>query len=102
MLALDITDDNRVGTEDVVLLIRFLSAGPGSLLPQPERAKLLARLESLIPAEVMNSRLDLDGNRRMDTADFRVMMRYLAGLRGQALGEGVRQEQVEALFQPNR
>ena len=98
LLDLDVTEDERLGTEDVISLIRFVSAGPDSLLPRPDRAKLQARLDKLIPADVVDLRLDLDGNRRMEVTDFRILLRYLAGLRGQALGESVRQQQVEELF----
>ena len=102
--ALDITDDNRVGTEDVVLLLRFLNAGPDSLLQQPDRAEVQQRLESLLPEEedVVDLRLDLDGNSLVETIDVRFLLRYLAGLRGLALGENVQPEHVEAVFPPNR
>ena len=99
---LDITDDNRVGTEDVIALIRFVGAGPDS--PSSLEAGLQQRLESLFPEEedVVDLRLDLNGDGLVEPTDVRFLLRYLAGLRGSALGEGVRQRQVEAVFQPNR
>ena len=97
---LDVTEDGRLGTEDVISLIRFVSTGQDE--PSPLGAVLQARLDKLIPEDVVDLRLDLDGNGKMETADFRILLRYLAGLRGRALGEGVRREQVEALFAANR
>ena len=97
LLDLDVTEDERLGTEDVISLIRFVSAGRDD--PLSLGAAQQARLKSLIPDDVVDLRLDLDGNGRMEAADFRILLRYLAGLRDSALGEGVRPEQVEALFQ---
>ena len=99
---LDVDEDDRVGTEDVIALIRFVGAGPDS--PSSLEAGLQQRLESLFPEEedVVDLRLDLNGDGLVEPTDVRFLLRYLAGLRGSALGEGVRQRQVEAVFQPNR
>ena len=98
---LDVDEDDRVGAEDVVLLLRFLSAGPDS--PSSLEAGLQQRLESLLPEEdVVDLRLDLDGNSLVEPTDVRFLLRYLAGLRGLALGENVQPEHVEAVFPPNR
>ena len=100
--ALDVDEDGRVGAEDIILIMKFMNGGRDE--PPRQGTAQQARLQRLIAADVdvVDLRLDLDGNGRMEAADFRVMMRYLAGLRGRALGEGVRQEHVEALFRPNR
>ena len=98
---LDVTGDGRVGKEDIILLMRFVGVGSDSLSQRADAAEVQARLESLLPMDVVDLRLDLDGNGRISTADLRFLLRYLAGLRGAALGEGVEQEQVEAVFQPN-
>ena len=97
-LDLDVTEDDSVGTEDVILLIQFMSAGRSGILP----LALEQRLEDLMPPDVVDLRLDLDGNNTVDMTDLRIILRHLAGLRGAALGEGVQQEQVEALFQPQQ
>ena len=99
--ALDIIADARVDAEDLVLLLRFLSAGPDSLSPRMDAAEVQARLDSLLSADVVDLRLDLDGDNTVDTIDLRIILRYLAGLRDAALGEGVQSADVEALFQPN-
>ena len=95
-----IDEDERVGTEDIILLMKFMTGGRDE--PPRQGVALQARLESLMQADVVDLRLDLDGDGRIETADFRIILRHLAGLRGSALGEGVRQEDVEALFQANR
>ena len=100
LLDLDVTEDERLGTEDVISLIRLVSAGRDD--PLSLGAAQQARLKSLIPDDVVDLRLDLDGNGRMEAADFRILLRYLAGLRDSALGEGVRQQQVEELFQQDQ
>ena len=99
---LDVSENGRVGIEDLILIMEFLNGGRDNLAQRMDAAEVQARLERLLPVDVVDLRLDVDGNRRMEVTDFRVLLRYLAGLRGSALGEGVRPEQVEALFQPNR
>ena len=98
-LDLDVTDDGRVDTEDVILLIQFLNAGRGGILP-PALVPWQQRLEDLRPLGVVDLRLDLDGDSIIDMTDLRIILRHLAGLRGAALGEGVEQEQVEAVLRP--
>ena len=98
---LDVTEDDSVGTEDVILLIQFRNAGRSGILP-PALVPRQQRLEDLMPLDVVDLRLDLDGNNTVDMTDLRIILRHLAGLRGAALGEGVQQEQVEALFQPQQ
>ena len=101
-LDLDVNADSSVDAEDIILLMRFLSVGGASLSQRADAAEVLARLERLLPEGVQDLRLDLDDNGRMNIVDLRVMVRYLAGLRGLALGEGALQELVEALLQLNR
>ena len=98
---LDVTGNGRVGTDDLILLMRFVGVGSDSLSQRADAAEVQARLESLLSMDELNLRLDLDGDNTVDTIDLRIILRYLAGLRGTALGEGVQPEQVEALFQPN-
>ena len=93
---LDVDENGRVGIEDLILIMEFLNGGRDE--PLRQGTALQARLERLLPVGVVDLRLDVDGNRRMDAADFRILMRYLAGLRGRALGEGARHEQVEVLL----
>ena len=92
LLDLDVTEDERLSTEDVISLIRFVDTGRDE--PSPLGAALQARLDKLIPADVVDLRLELDSNHRVDAVDLRILLRYMAGLRGSALGEGVRQQQV--------
>ena len=100
-ITLDVTEDDSVGTEDVILLIQFRNAGRSGILP-PALVPRQQRLEDLMPPDVVDLRLDLDGNNTVDMTDLRIILRHLAGLRGAALGEGVEPEQVEALFQPQQ
>ena len=94
---LDVTDDDSVGTEDVILLIQFMNAGRSGILP-PALVPRQQRLEDLMPPGVVDLRLDLDGNNTVDMTDLRIILRHLAGLRGAALGEGVEPEQVEEVL----
>ena len=96
---LDVTEDDSVGTEDVILLIQFRNAGRSGILP-PALVPRQQRLEDLMPLDVVDLRLDLDGNNTVDMTDLRIILRYLAGLRDAALGEGVEQEQVEEVLRP--
>ena len=97
---LDIDEDERVGTEDIILIMKFMTGGRDK--PSLRGTAMQARLESLVPADVVDLRMDLDGNGRMETTDLRIILRHLAGLRGSALGEGVSEKQVEAMFGANR
>ena len=97
--ALDIIANERVDADDLVLLLRFLSTGPDSLSPRMDAAEVQAQLDSLLSADVVDLRLDLNGNNEIDPTDLRLILRYLAGLRDAALGEGVQSADVEALFQ---
>ena len=98
---LDVTGNGRVGTDDLILLMRFVGVGSDSLSQRADAAEVQARLESLLAMDEMDFRLDLDGNGKIDVIDLRIILRHLAGLRGAALGEGVQSADVEALFQPN-
>ena len=99
-LDLDVTDDDSVGTEDVILLLQFMGVGGSGILP-PALVPRQQQLEALMPPGVVDLRLDLDGDNTVDMIDLRIILRHLAGLRGAALGEGVEPADVEALFQPN-
>ena len=99
-LDLDVTDDDSVGTEDVILLLQFMGVGGSGILP-PALVPRQQQLEALMPPGVVDLRLDLDGDNTVDMIDLRIILRHLAGLRGAALGEGVQSADVEALFQPS-
>ena len=99
---LDVSEDGRMDTDDLILLLRFVAGRRDelSLLSGTEQVQQLLR--SLISEGVVDLRLELDGNLRVDAVDLRILLRYMAGLRGSALGEDVRQQQVEELLQQSR
>ena len=99
---LDVNEDGRVGTEDVILLLRFMAGGRNELLQRTVAAEAQTRLESLMPPEVVDLRLDFDNNGEVNASDVRILMRYLAGLRGPALGPGAGHKRIEPLFDLNR
>ena len=64
---LDVSEDGSMGTDDLILIMRYIAGGRDE--PSLPGGAMLARLDKLIPEDVVDLRLDLDGNRKMDAAD---------------------------------
>ena len=78
---------------------------PAALLPRSGLADVSAEeLESvwgLLYGLTESGRLDVDGNQRYDELDLRLILRYLAGLRGAFLSSGpVDETRLNALLNP--
>ena len=95
----DITGNGDFDVRDALLILRFMSQ-PAALLPAVDEAATRERLGRLLPPEVLDLRLDLDGNGRVNAMDLRLLLRYLAGLRGSAIAESMRADRLQALLLP--
>ena len=106
----DMNGDGRFDVEDGISMLRYagdrvdrrgyLSA---QRRPQSSRATnyLRNRLRRVLgdgesAGEDDNAQLDIDRSGATDATDFRILLRYMAGLRGAALGSGATQTAIES------
>ena len=95
----DITGNGDFDVRDALLILRFMSLPAAPLLLMDEAAAR-ERLGQLLPPEVLDLRLDIDGDGRVNALDLRLLLRYLAGLRGSAVAESMRADRLQALLLP--
>ena len=99
---LDVDGNTVFDVMDAVLL---LSAASNSL-PASLSEEVRDRLEEVLSPDNPGMRLDVDGNGTVEPIDVRVLLRYLAGLRGDSLMEGAAdtaaiEQRARDLLDPN-
>ena len=96
----DVSGNGLFDVGDAVLIARAMALSANRLVELGDAAVQM-RLRSLLPVGQLDLRLDFDGDLRVSSADSRFLLRYLAGLRGSALGRGGPTGRVELLFAPD-
>ena len=96
----DVNKDGQLNASDGVLMLQYLNSLDAPYLNLPivdNGVDVRSRLQQLFEA---GADLDLNLDGRANGNDVRILFRYMAGLRGEALGENVRLEFIESLFLP--
>ena len=92
---LDLDGNGALDLSDLLLVLKAIN----NSLPNDIPGDVAERLGILLDLNEQDLRLDVNDNGLIDVLDTRIMLRYQAGLRGPALGEGAQQEEVEALLE---
>ena len=100
---LDVDDSAVFDVRDVVLILMAVNMS----LPDSISPSVRAQLNELLNPANPDMRLDVDGNSMLELIDMRVLLRYLAGLRGDALMENAAdteaiERRARAIIGPSR
>ena len=105
---LDVDDNAVFDVRDAVLMLRAATSRAANMpLPGSIPARVRERLEQLLSPDNPDMRMDVDGNGVVEPIDVRLLLRYLAGLRGGSLMEGAAdtaaiERRARAMLDPNR
>ena len=95
----DINGDSQFDIDDAMIMLRYMNSAEDPYTNLPLEAvdeDMETRIEQLIDD---SNRLDMVPDGTIDSSDIRILIRYMAGLRGEAIGGDIDQDAAEAILE---
>ena len=95
----DINGDSQFDIDDAMIMLRYMNSAEDPYTNLPLEAvdeDMETRIEQLIDD---GNRLDMVPDGTIDSSDIRTLIRYMAGLRDEAIGDDIDQDAAEAILE---